>query len=48
MTVNDTHGRKVEESVRSLFYGTVLAFSWRELGKLWQTTDPKAILVAEN
>jgi hypothetical protein len=46
MTLNDKHGRNVEESGRGLFYGTILAFAWRDLGKLRQTADPKAILVA--
>jgi hypothetical protein len=48
MTVNDKHGRNVEESGRGLFYGTILAFVWRELGKLLQTADPKVIVAAEN
>jgi hypothetical protein len=34
MTVNDKHVRNVEESGRGLFYGTLLAFAWTELGKL--------------
>jgi hypothetical protein len=48
MTVNDKHGRNVEESGRGLLYGTILAFAWRELGILRQTADPKTTLVAEN
>jgi hypothetical protein len=46
MIIDEKHGRNVEGSGRGLFYGAILAFSWRELGKLRQTAGTKSILVA--